>query len=140
MFFNTEMLTKRGPLAKVWLASHVSSKLTKSTLLSTSISSSVEAILGPAFIQTIALRLSGQLLLGVTRIYSRKTKYLLEDCNETLAKVKKAFRPGQVDLEDGGLNVAGESRNKEAVTLRAENGGLEDILAGFDDWWEQFLF
>lgn len=135
MFFNTEMLTKRGPLAKVWLASHVSSKLTKSTLLSTSISSSVEAILGPAFIQTIALRLSGQLLLGVTRIYSRKTKYLLEDCNETLAKVKKAFRPGQVDLEDGGLNVAGESRNKEAVTLRAENGGLEDILAGFDDWW-----
>ncbi|KAG0219613.1 sister chromatid cohesion protein 1 [Mortierella sp. GBA43] len=36
----------------------------------------------------MALRLSGQLLLGVARIYSRKTKYLLEDCNEALVKIK----------------------------------------------------
>lgn len=40
----------------------------------------------------MALRLSGQLLLGVARIYSRKTKYLLEDCNEALVKIKVAFR------------------------------------------------
>lgn len=74
----------------------------------------------------MALRLSGQLLLGVARIYSRKAKYLLDDCNETLAKVKKAFRPGAVDMEEG------EGRNRDAVTLRAEAGGLEDIL-NFDD-------
>lgn len=36
----------------------------------------------------MALRLSGQLLLGVVRIYSRKAKYLLEDCNEALLKIK----------------------------------------------------
>lgn len=36
----------------------------------------------------MALRLSGQLLLGVTRIYSRKARYLLEDCNEALVKIK----------------------------------------------------
>lgn len=36
----------------------------------------------------MALRLSGQLLLGVVRIYSRKARYLLEDCNEALVKIK----------------------------------------------------
>ena len=36
----------------------------------------------------LALRLQAQLLLGVARIYSRKAKYLLDDCNDALAKVK----------------------------------------------------
>lgn len=46
----------------------------------------------------MALRLSGQLLLGVVKIYSRKARYLLEDCNDALLKIKMAFRPGNVDL------------------------------------------
>jgi len=33
------------------------------------------------------LRLSGQLMLGVTRIYSRKVQYLLDDCKETREKI-----------------------------------------------------
>ena len=36
----------------------------------------------------MALRLSGQLLLGVVRIYSRKAKYLLDDCNDALLRIK----------------------------------------------------
>jgi len=36
----------------------------------------------------MALRLSGQLLFGVVRIYSRQAKYLLDDCNEALIKLK----------------------------------------------------
>ena len=38
--------------------------------------------------EPLTLRVSGQLLLGVVRIYSRKTRYLLEDCNEALTKIK----------------------------------------------------
>ena len=130
MFYNTEMLTKRGPLARVWMASHLSAKLSKSHLLATSIPTSVGSILGEQLVP-MALRLSGQLLLGVARIYSRKAKYLLDDCNETLVKVKKAFRPGAVDM------VEGEGRSREAINLRAEQGGLEDILnndAGLNYW------
>lgn len=33
------------------------------------------------------LRLSGQLMLGVTRIYSRKVQYLLDDCKETKDRI-----------------------------------------------------
>ena len=39
-------------------------------------------------VEIMALRLSGQLLLGVVRIYSRKARYLLDDCNEALLKIK----------------------------------------------------
>ena len=39
----------------------------------------------------MALRLSGQLLLGVVRIYSRKARYLLDDCNEALMKLKMVW-------------------------------------------------
>lgn len=46
-----------------------------------------DAIMGQE-IEVMALRLSGQLLLGVVRIYSRKAKYLLDDCNEALLKIK----------------------------------------------------
>lgn len=42
----------------------------------------------------LALRVSGHLLLGVVRIYSRKVKYLMEDCSQALTKIKMAFRPG----------------------------------------------
>lgn len=46
----------------------------------------------------IALRLSGHLLLGVVRIYSRKVNYLFHDCSEALTKIKQAFHSGAVDL------------------------------------------
>jgi hypothetical protein len=46
-------------------------------------------------IEVMALRLSGQLLLGVVRIYSRKAKYLLDDCNEALLKIKMVCVPLQ---------------------------------------------
>lgn len=39
-------------------------------------------------VEYMALRLSGQLLLGVVRIYSRKAKYLLDDCNDALLRIK----------------------------------------------------
>ena len=45
----------------------------------------------------MALRLSGQLLLGVVRIYKRQAGYLLDDCNDALVKIKMvqivAFSP-----------------------------------------------
>ena len=54
----------------------------------------------------LALRTSGHLLLGVVRIYSRKAKYLLDDCNSAIVKIKMAFRPGAVDLPEEGRVAA----------------------------------
>ncbi|KAL8692536.1 MAG: hypothetical protein Q9218_002457 [Villophora microphyllina] len=104
MFYSETLLSKTGPLARVWLSANLERKVSKTHILQSSIESSVNAIVdqGQA---PLALRLSGQLLLGVVRIYSRKARYLLDDCNEALLKIKMAripfgfaFRPGNVDL------------------------------------------
>ena len=131
MFYAHFVLSKKGPLAKVWLAAHWERKLTKTHVFETNIEETVEDILKPkvkklfayffcsfhmifpSFSKVkLALRTSGHLLLGVVRIYSRKAKYLLQDCNETLGRIKLAFRPVSIDLP-------AESRvaSKAAITL-----------------------
>ncbi|MCJ1314181.1 sister chromatid cohesion protein 1 [Agyrium rufum] len=94
MFYSETLLSKTGPLARVWLSANIEKKLNKGQILQSNIESSVHAIVdqGQA---PMALRLTGQLLLGVVRIYSRKARYLLDDCNDALAKIKMAFRPGR---------------------------------------------
>lgn len=92
MFYSETLLSKTGPLARVWLSANLERKLSKSHILQSDIESSVSAIVdqGQA---PMALRLSGQLLLGVVRIYSRKARYLLDDCNEALMKIKMVRLP-----------------------------------------------
>jgi hypothetical protein len=87
MFYSEALLAKTGPLARVWLSANIEKKLTKGNVLTTDVKESVEAMINPGQ-APMALRLSGQLLLGVVRIYSRKARYLLDDCNEALMKIK----------------------------------------------------
>ena len=87
MFYSETLLSKTGPLARVWLSANLERKLSKSHILQANVENSVNAIVDPAT-APMALRLSGQLLLGVVRIYSRKARYLLDDCNEALLKIK----------------------------------------------------
>lgn len=89
MFYAHFVLAKKGPLAKIWLAAHWDKKLTKAHVFETNIEKSVDGILKPKV--KMALRTSGHLLLGVVRIYSRKAKYLLQDCNEAFVKIKVCF-------------------------------------------------
>lgn len=87
MFYSEQLLSKTGPLARVWLAANVERKLSKSQVLQSDIQKSIGAIVdqGEA---PMALRLSGQLMLGVVRIYGKKAKYLQDDCHETLLKIR----------------------------------------------------
>ncbi|XP_028966864.1 double-strand-break repair protein rad21-like protein 1 [Galendromus occidentalis] len=107
MFYAHFVLAKKGPLSRIWLAAHWDKKLTKAHVFETNIESSVEGILQPKV--KMALRTSGHLLLGIVRIYSRKAKYLLADCNEAFIKIKMAFRPGVVDLPEENREAAVQS-------------------------------
>ncbi|GMG38866.1 unnamed protein product [Ambrosiozyma monospora] len=117
MFHSDQLLSREGPLAYVWLAANVEKKLTKQQLLNTSITESTKAIESssapttatitatvvtdsqpephvqqrPMEVEPLALRLTGQLLYGVVRIYSRKTKYLYDDVTDALLKLKSSF-------------------------------------------------
>lgn len=87
MFYSESLLAKTGPLARVWLASNLERKLTKQNVLQSDLENNVKDIIGQGQ-APMALRLSGQLLLGVVRIYSRKARYLLDDCSDALTKIK----------------------------------------------------
>ncbi|XP_051886909.1 double-strand-break repair protein rad21 homolog [Pristis pectinata] len=113
MFYASLFLSKRGPLAKIWLAAHWDKKLTKAHVFECNLEATVESIISPKV--KIALRTSGHLLLGVVRIYNRKAKYLLADCNEAFTKIKIAFRPDIVDLDEENLEAT-----YNAITLPEE--------------------
>ena len=94
MFYSQVILAKKGPLAKVWLAAHWGDKkLARPQIFATDISQSCVDIMNPSV--PLALRLSGHLLLGVVRIYSRKVKYVLNDCTEAMLKLQMAFSSGK---------------------------------------------
>ncbi|XP_049922219.1 double-strand-break repair protein rad21-like protein 1 [Epinephelus moara] len=117
MMFYTQLFTsKRGPLAKIWLAAHWERKLTKAHVFECNLETTIRDIISPKM--KIGLRTSGHLLIGVVRIYSKKTKYLLADCNDALVKIKMAFRPGQTDMPVEGLEAT-----IKAITL------IEDFSA-----------
>ncbi|KAH7119006.1 Rec8 like protein-domain-containing protein [Dendryphion nanum] len=114
MFFPEHLLSKSGPLARVWLAANLEKKLSKQQILLDKIGDDIEVITRPDVAGgPMALRLSGQLLLGVVRIYSRKARYLMDDCNEALMKIKMAFRPGNIDLPTNQSHIA----NPGSLTL-----------------------
>ncbi|XP_055508279.1 double-strand-break repair protein rad21 homolog isoform X1 [Leucoraja erinacea] len=113
MFYASLFLSKRGPLAKIWLAAHWDKKLTKAHVFECNLEATVESIISPKV--KIALRTSGHLLLGVVRIYNRKAKYLLADCNEAFTKIRIAFRPDIVDLAEENLEAT-----YNAITLPEE--------------------
>jgi cohesin complex subunit SCC1 len=130
MFYSEQLLRKDGPLAYVWLAANMERKLSRSQFLKTDITDSVEAIVDSSG-APLALRLSGQLLLGVVRIYNRKTVYLMEDCNEALLKLKMAFRVGgirnNVDIERHGAAGVTVAR-PQTLTLQNRVTELDLLL------------
>ena len=66
---------------------------------------------------------------GVVRIYSRKAKYLLADCNEAFVKIKMAFRPGVVDLPEDHREAA-----LNAITLPENFHDFDTALTDLNDF------
>ncbi|XAR62347.1 hypothetical protein NMG60_11017074 [Bertholletia excelsa] len=125
MFYSHTFLARKGPLGTVWCAAHLQHRLKKSHYTSTNISSTVDRIMHPEV--PIALRLSGHLLLGVVRIYSKKVDYLHQDCNDFLISIRKAFASVEVNLPEDATHAPFQSVTlPDTFDLDALN--LEDKL------------
>ncbi|XP_057800459.1 sister chromatid cohesion 1 protein 3-like [Salvia miltiorrhiza] len=96
MFYSHTFLARKGPLGTVWCAAHLQHKLKKSHYVKTNVSTTVEKIMNPEV--PIALRMSGHLLLGVVRIYSKQVDYFFEDCNEIRITINRVFTTVTVNL------------------------------------------
>ncbi|GET85844.1 double-strand-break repair protein rad21 homolog, putative [Leishmania tarentolae] len=140
MFFSTYVLTKKGPLAKVWLAAHWDKRLTRHEVKVVDLSQTILHIVRP--VVPIALRTSGELLVGVVRIYALKVKHLLKEATEatlylrvtTLAtKGSKTGAAGQHRTTSiDGVVVPVKGSDVEAVTfdwnadVAAKHGAVAD--------------
>jgi cohesin complex subunit SCC1 len=112
MLYPNEALVTDVALGPVWASAKQGSKLSKNHVLQSNVANSVAKLMS-ASQWPISLRLHAHMLLGVVRIYQRKTRYLLDDCNEALLKIKMAFRStGNNDMAVH-LQVA----NREALLL-----------------------
>ncbi|KAJ1488675.1 Rec8 like protein-domain-containing protein [Baffinella frigidus] len=120
MFYSTNILQKKGALGTIWIAAHhdVAKKLTKIQILNTDIAVSAGQIQDPEV--EMALRLSSHLLVGLSKIYTRKVQFLFTDCNEALSKITLAFRPSNVDMAP--VNARAQMR---AITL--DDPGVTDM-------------
>lgn len=106
MFYSQVILSKKGPLGKVWQAAHWGDKkLGRPAIFATNIEETVDQIVDPA--APLALRVSSHLLWGVVRIYSRKVQYLLDDCQQAVTKVS------YVHLQHKQRNTPGKGRNSK---------------------------
>ena len=144
MFYSQIILAKKGPLGKIWLAAHWGDKkISRPQIFSTDISQSVDTIVNPAV--PLALRVSGHLLLGVVRIYSRKVKYLMHDCHEAMVKIKMAFRPdGRVPgaISGGGDGLMLADMEPNATGKKRKGRGGDDgnnNVSNFGEYYTQDL-
>nr|GMD57154.1 sister chromatid cohesion 1 protein 3 [Ipomoea batatas] len=99
MFYSHTFLARKGPMGTVWCAAHLQHRLRKTDYTRTNILSTVECIMFPEV--PIALRMSGHLLLGVVRIYSKQVDYFFQDCNYLDLLLKKALLSMTVNLPEG---------------------------------------
>jgi hypothetical protein len=72
-----------GTLGRVWLAAHWDKRLTKNSISSHDISESVAVIKAPG--NVYSLRISGFLLLGLVKIYSKKSIITQEEAEQALS-------------------------------------------------------
>lgn len=146
MFFSTYVLTKKGPLAKIWLAAHWDKKLTKNEVQVVNLRETIMHIIHP--VVPIAIRTSGELLIGVVRIYALKVKHLFREAttasvqlvmagiakkNALILEKKDSTKPnGKPDPSAGGREWVGRTEAEEnpADAAGGQFNAIADLLGG----------
>ncbi|OHT04428.1 N terminus of Rad21 [Tritrichomonas foetus] len=106
----SELILNSGPFSPVWIAGTMKDKIGKKVVLSTNIADIAEKIMHEERVNLV-LRLSGMLLKGLVVVYSKKTQYMLNDCEDIITKIMQSFKTSAVDLAPSG------GRSDEALTI-----------------------
>lgn len=85
MFYALEILAKKGPLASMWLAGVMPSKMKRKQVLSADITILVQSVLTPQV--ALSQRTSAVLLHGAARMWQMQARVLLHDCTHLSAMV-----------------------------------------------------
>ncbi|KJK82671.1 hypothetical protein H634G_01808 [Metarhizium anisopliae BRIP 53293] len=135
MFFSHEILSNNQyGVATIWLVATVGKtgqrKLSRKTLQDVDIPRACEKILDPG--APLALRLQGNLLYGVSRVFSHQCNYVLSDAGKTQSDMMTFFRSMNTSATD---ENAGKAK-RQHITLQDDPSfdpmamlpGLEKLL------------
>ncbi|CAI9283384.1 unnamed protein product [Lactuca saligna] len=115
------MGNKKVDLGHVWMAAHFPHRIRKEFVQQTNISSSVDKILVDQ-VSVVTYRILGFLLLGVTRLYSKKVEYLLIDCNHSLYEMKvylEGRKKVNININVGGMCLPEASGQRSKTNMDA---------------------
>lgn len=126
----TTIFPPSSSLAQVWLAAHYDKKLTKSQTISTSLFPSIQEI---TMSEEISLRVSSQLLLGISVIYNKKARYLLNDLGVVVQNVKGMGNNNNSNLNlqiaEASVGVVGDVLTEFDILLKKRVFNLEEAVA-----------
>ena len=127
----SDLILNSGPLSPIWIAGTMKDKIGKKVVLSTNISDVADKIIREDRI-SLVLRLSGMLLKGLVVVYSKKTQYMLSDCEDIIAKIMNSFKTSAVDL------VPSATRGDETLTISINRQGqraeINYAYGDINDW------
>jgi hypothetical protein len=114
MFYSHFIYQKNGPLAKIWLASHIMRKMKTADIKTIDITQGAELLInstnkgGTPF----ALRLCGQLLIGLVKIWQEKAVLTVEHAEKIMKQL-------------GEMNIAGGDEGKKHKQRGQRKGGYD---------------
>ena len=120
MFYSEAILSERTPIGTLWFSANNDARITKSKVLQTDLPGVIHDLIDGKGLPAMALRLNGQLLIGATKIYGRKGRYLFEDCSRLHVQVQGT----NVVMEEKQRKAVGEKRSV-VKTVEGEKG--EDV-------------
>lgn len=115
-----DLIRKNGPLAPVWIAGTMKDRLGKKLVLSTNIADVARTIMNEESV-TNFLRLSGMLLKGVVVVYSKKTQYMLVDCEDVINKIMQSFKLG------AGIDMTLAKNADQQVTVHIRTDKIAEL-------------
>ncbi|OJJ43030.1 hypothetical protein ASPZODRAFT_75006 [Penicilliopsis zonata CBS 506.65] len=127
MFYSHEILTSpEHGVATVWLVATLGSKsiarrLNRKKILDVNVPKACNVIMDPA--APMALRLQGNLLYGVSRVYNQQCGYTLTDAQAIHEKMKTLFKT----LPNGGLDLTAGKPRPEQLILPYDPSFLPDV-------------
>ncbi|KAI0076094.1 hypothetical protein K474DRAFT_1708496 [Panus rudis PR-1116 ss-1] len=147
MFFTQELLSRRDSgFGLLWLAATLGSKssfrkLPRRSVVTADIAELCQLIAEPP--EPLALRLSSNLMIGVTRVYKVKQDIFLTDvtaCFHTLKKAVQELYDTSVTAEQ--LQMGQPSARPDTVTMVADPSAqfamdFDHLFAAWEDWSTQ---
>lgn len=117
-------------LNMAWTVAMKEDSMTREQIMETNISKVANEIIEQK--DTIVFHLSGVLLRGIVRIYSKKTNYVLSDCNDTLEKISLRFQKTEHVIQDERPLKQKNSNNleidNETIELWKKEVNLESVI------------